>query len=298
MLFADLKAFVAVVECASLTYAAQRLNLTQSAVSRRIQHLEQTLGVELFDRSTRPPRPSAIGRRLYQGAVALLHDANQLLAIPREESAPSGSFRVGLPQVISDIAAFDLVSRMKAAFPGLELQVITDWSFLLEKRLAQGEFDAAALMRPSPSRLPGGFAGEKLGSFEVLVVQSRSQPLSEPSTCLARLAEREWVLNPAGCGYRDALVAAIEARGKRLRLGIDTHGTAIQMRMVASGLGLGLIPRHFMDDSPLAQALSVVEVSDFSLRMDIWQVISGQPGNLRQACDLLAQAVREGLERG
>ncbi|MFY1667802.1 LysR family transcriptional regulator [Pseudomonas sp. Pseu.R1] len=295
MLFEDLKAFVAVIECTSLTKAASRLNLTQSAVSRRIQHLEQVLDAELFDRSTRPPQPSAIGRRIYQRAVGLLHDADLLLAIPQEDAAPSGTFRVGFPQVIADIAAFDLVSRMKAAFPRLDLQVITDWSFLLEKRLARGEFDAAALMRPAPSRAPTGFEGQQLGAFEVWVVQSRAQPLADPSSSLAALAEHEWVLNPEGCGYRDALVAAIEAKGKKLKLGIDTHGTAIQMRMVASGLGLGLIPRQFMDDSPLASELSVISVSDFSLTMDIWGVISGQPGNLRLAHDLLAQTVREGL---
>jgi DNA-binding transcriptional LysR family regulator len=85
-------------------------------------------------------------------------------------------------------------------------------------------------------------------------------------------------------------------RGHTLRLGIDTHGAAIQMRMIAAGLGLGLLPRRLLHENPLQDELAIVDVSDFSLAMDIWVTHSLRPGNLRQANELLIQRVFAGFQ--
>jgi DNA-binding transcriptional LysR family regulator len=295
MLFEDLKAFVAVVDCASLTKAAEALCITQSAVSRRIQHLEESLGVSLFDRSTRPPSPTAMGQRIYQHALGLLRDAQHLLSIPQEDALPAGRFRVGFTQMVADAVVFDVVMGVRDRFPDLELQLVTDWSSELERLIIQGELDAATLMLPANRHLPDGLKGQQVTRLEILVVQSRHQPVTASHSTMKDLAPREWILNPKGCGYRAALEAAMGGQGEKLNLRVDTQGAAIQMRMVAAGMGLGLIPRQFLQDSPLADQLSVVQIDDFSLSMDIWVVQSHQPGNLRQANELLIQCVLAGL---
>ena len=53
----DLKAFDAVVRIGSISEAARALGLTQPSITRRIQNLEEALGVQLLDRNTKPPRP-------------------------------------------------------------------------------------------------------------------------------------------------------------------------------------------------------------------------------------------------
>jgi DNA-binding transcriptional LysR family regulator len=60
---------------------------------------------------------------------------------------------------------------------------------------------------------------------------------------LANSAKQDWILNPIGCGYRAALESAMKERDGSLRVAIDTYGTEVQLRMIASGLGLGLAPR-------------------------------------------------------
>ncbi|WP_218182719.1 LysR family transcriptional regulator [Pseudomonas gingeri] len=295
MLFEDLKAFAAVVECASLTRAAETLCLTQSAVSRRIQHLEQSLGVTLFDRTSRPPVPTAMGQRIYQHASGLLREADCLLSIAREDAGPSGRFRVGFTQVVADAVVFEMVTAMKRAFPNLEMQLVTGWSSELEQLMARGELDAATLMQPAPSSLPQGMSGQKITTLEILVVQSKQHPIVDASTHINNLCGQEWILNPVGCGYRAALEAAMGGQGRRLKLGVDTHGAAIQMRMIAAGLGLGLIPRHLLQASPYVDELSVISLDDFSLNMDIWIVHSSQPGNLKQANELLRRSVEVGF---
>lgn len=295
MLFEDLKALVAVIECASLTKAAERLFLTQSAVSRRLQHLEESLGTTLFDRSCRPPAPTPMGLRIYESALGVLDAADQLRRIPQENATPRGTFRVGFTQVVADVVVLDAVTSIRGQFPELEMQVLTNWSSVLHGWLTGGELEVATLLLSAPSNLPTGLDGRWITQTEVVVVQSRKKPLIEPSTDVPSLARREWILNPKGCGYRAALESALGRCGHAVKLGVDTHGATMQMRMIAAGLGLGLIPKKLLLESPLREQLSIVEVADFSLQMDIWLAWPSNPGNLKQAIDVLAQHLAKGF---
>ena len=73
--FGDLEAFLALIETGSFARAAERLNLSQSALSRRVQKLEAALGAILFERTTRSVAPTAAGRAFVDYAIALLADA-------------------------------------------------------------------------------------------------------------------------------------------------------------------------------------------------------------------------------
>src|SRR2546423_11969702 len=76
----QLAAFCAVVERQSFSQAAERLGVTQPAVSQQIRALEERLGRRLLDRSGRRVEPTEAGRRLYRGAQRLLQAEQQLLA--------------------------------------------------------------------------------------------------------------------------------------------------------------------------------------------------------------------------
>ncbi len=289
----DLKAFVAVVDKTSLTKAADSLSLTQSAVSRRVQQLEDALGATLLDRSSRPPVATAIGRRIHQSATAILRDVDRLMRIPKDDSEPSGTFRLGLPQVIADVALHEIAMRIKERFPALGLKCRTEWSTTLQASVASGDLDAAVLMLPTGSTAPVAMDGRRFASFDVLVVQSRRHPVVPRRSDITRLADVEWVLNPQGCGYRAALQRAMEGVGKQLRIGVDVHGTETQLRLVAAGLGLGLAPRSLLAASSHLEELSVVEVADFSLTLDLWMVHAASLGNLARVLDVLHLALTE-----
>src|SRR5437660_7525665 len=76
----QLAAFCAVVERRSFSQAAERLGVTQPAVSLQVRSLEQRLGQRLLDRSGRRVEPTEAGLRLYQGAQRLLQLEEQLVA--------------------------------------------------------------------------------------------------------------------------------------------------------------------------------------------------------------------------
>lgn len=294
----ELKAFTAVVDRTSLTKAADALALTQSAVSRRVQALEARLGATLLDRSSRPPTATAVGRRVYQSATALLRDLDRLMSIPNDECEPSGTLRLGLPQVVADVALFDVAVGLKAAFPGLDLRCRTEWSSGLQVQVASGDLDAATVMVPAGSAPPPGTRGHFIATLDVLVVQSQQAPIATTPVTIAHLAEQQWILNPQGCGYRAALQRAMEGAGKQVRLGIDLHGTETQLRLVAAGLGLGLAPTRLLADSRFLQDLCPVEVTDFALKLDLWLLRAPEIGNLSRALDVLGQVLVKTFEIG
>ncbi len=293
----DLKAFVAVVDHNSLTRAAAVLSLTQSAVSRRIQHLEERLGAELFDRASKPPKATALAHRIYEQAVPLLRSAGHLLEIAREDAAPSGIFRLGFTQIIADVVLVDTVTRMKAAFPALDIQLRTAWSLELQQHIELGTLDAATLMLPSGTTLPEDISGMRTATLDIVVVQSKHQPLVDRRTAIQALANRDWILNPMGCGYRAALERAMEDQSRNLRLVVDTYDTEKQLRLVAAGLGLGLVPRAVLRHSTYYNDLSIVDVADFSLSLDIWLAHPRQLGNLKRAAEVLGHAMAEEFSR-
>ena len=292
----ELKAFTAVVDRTSLTKAADALALTQSAVSRRVQQLEEMLGATLLDRSSRPPIATAVGRRVYQSATALLRDLDRLMNIPKDDGEPGGTLRLGLPQVVADVALFDIAVGLKTAFPALDLRCCTEWSSGLQLQVVNGELDAAAVMVPSGSTPPAGTRGSFIATLDVLVVQSRSAPIATTPVEIADLAGQQWILNPQGCGYRAALQRAMEGVGQQVRLGIDLHGTDTQLRLVAAGLGLGLAPTRLLASSQFLEDLLPVEVTDFALRLDLWLLRAPELGNLSRALDVLGQVLARTFE--
>jgi hypothetical protein len=97
-MFDNLKALAAVVDNKSLTKAASWSSLTQSAISRRIQQLEETVGGALLDRNQRPPSPTALGRRVYEQSLPILRAVADLISLTRKmrrRPAPCGSALAG-----------------------------------------------------------------------------------------------------------------------------------------------------------------------------------------------------------
>src|SRR5471030_1523572 len=93
----QLAAFCAVVERRSFSQAAERLGVTQPAVSLQIRALEKRLGTQLLDRSGRRVEPTEAGMRLYRGAQRLLALEEQVIAEVAEDAGdePEGRFEIG-----------------------------------------------------------------------------------------------------------------------------------------------------------------------------------------------------------
>src|SRR5690349_3316731 len=142
----DIEAFVAVVDTGSISAAALQLNLTQPAITRRIQNLEQTLGMSLLDRGSKPLKPTGAGREAYQLGRSVLRSVGDLVAGVAPDGAPTGELRIGITPSVGDVALAGPIDEVRAAFPQVSLRVTSAWSPTLIRMILAGSLDAAAVM--------------------------------------------------------------------------------------------------------------------------------------------------------
>jgi DNA-binding transcriptional LysR family regulator len=291
----DLRAFDAVVRHGSISTAARELGLTQPATTRRIQSLEEALGVQLLDRSIKPPKPSTLGLRVHAQTRAALREIDALRDLVATDAVPQGRLRMGLTHSMGSFGLVDLLLDMRTAFPDVQLQLSTDWSTRLVDNVLHGRLDAAAVFMPASKVWPEGLAAQRLASIEVVVVAAKGR-FAKTSVRLRDVFEAGWILNPDGCGFRAALQRSLSEQGLPFQLNLETHGSELQLGSVAAGLGLGFVARPALQSSRLAESLDVLTVRDFGLALDVWTVSPTTQGNLQRAIDHFGASLAHAMD--
>ncbi|WP_010678624.1 LysR family transcriptional regulator [Pseudomonas sp. S9] len=116
--------FVGVAELGSFTAAAERLNLTSSAVSKSVARLEGRLGVRLFQRTTRRLSLTEAGATFYRTCSAVLNDLEEVeLTLTTEQLEPQGRVRIDLPASYGRLHVLPLILDFVEQHPGLHPQV-------------------------------------------------------------------------------------------------------------------------------------------------------------------------------
>lgn len=122
--FADMQMFVKVVESASISAAAERLEVAKSAVSRRLAELEARLGVQLLQRTTRRLNLTDSGRSFYERCLRILADLEEAeIAVSQAHGALSGKLRVALPLSLGLLHLVPVINAFAAAHPELEFDL-------------------------------------------------------------------------------------------------------------------------------------------------------------------------------
>lgn len=292
----DIDAFVAVIRCQSISLAAQSLGLTQPAITRRVQNFEQALGIELFDRNTKPLKPTAMGVQVYQKCLAILREMDSLRELVASDSPPSGLLRLGVPQTIGDAVLIDALKRLRGQFPELRAQVINGWGSQLIGKIGNGELDAAAALFPAGKVFPEGIMGQSMGKLALVVVCALNQFPEKPLR-LVDCHAQGFVLNPDGCGFRAGLQRALADQGLNLRVNLETFGTELQLGLVADGMGLGLVPRALLERSAHRERLQIVALKDFKPVMDLWLIYPRFLGNMQAPVAAFGQWVADSLQQ-
>ncbi|MEM8825168.1 MAG: LysR family transcriptional regulator [Pseudomonadota bacterium] len=141
----DLATLRMIARTGSFREAAERLNMTLSAVSMQMKALEATLGGTLFDRSVRPPRLTALGRAVAGAAGQVLAAERNLRALTGPDASLTGRFRLGLVASAGPRLLPDFLRRRPAAFPHATFSFQTGLSEILDQSVETGTLDAAVL---------------------------------------------------------------------------------------------------------------------------------------------------------
>jgi len=243
----QLRTFVTVAEEGHLTRAAERLFISQPAVSAHIKALEEELGVMLFTRSSRGMQLTREGQSLKTQAEAALQSVGDFLSQARSlRENLSGELHLALNTDPDLLRVRRLMDCLRAAHPNLQVHLPQSSSNLIIEEVRQGRVDGgfAFVSGPAVSALPAELSCLHLAETSMHVVAPPAWR-DRLNTCTwAELAQESWVWFTDTCPCRSLLEHQLSPYTKDIKKVAVTDYEGTLKALVSSGAGLGLMHRE------------------------------------------------------
>ena len=258
----QLAAFCAVVERGSFSQAAERLGVTQPAVSLQIRSLEKRLGQQLLDRSGRRVEPTEAGVRLYRGAQRLLALEEQLLdeVAGEPDGGVSGRLEIGSSSGPGGTVLPLLLCEFQAAFPSVTVALSVFDTQTVVELVARRELELGVV---GAARRHRGVVFEPFLRDEVILACPPGHPFAGRTVTLDELRAAPLVVMQEGAGVRQVIEDELRRAGVRLRdlaprleLGLqESVRSAVQ-----AGYGVTFISRSAVEADLAAGRLTAARV--------------------------------------
>jgi LysR family transcriptional regulator, transcriptional activator of the cysJI operon len=212
----QLAAFCAVVERKSFSQAAERLGVTQPAVSLQIRSLEQRLGRQLLDRSGRRVEPTEAGLRLYASAQRLLQLEEQLLEELEsdEEGSVGGVLELGASTGPGGTVVPVLLCEFQEQHPDVRVRLSVSDTQSLVAQVADRELELGIV---GAGRRHRGVTFEPFFRDEVVLACPAGHALAGKTISLEQLRSEPLIVMQEGAGVRQVIEDELRKAGTRLR---------------------------------------------------------------------------------
>jgi LysR family nitrogen assimilation transcriptional regulator len=227
----QLRYFVAVADKGSFSKGALRVGVAQSAVSLQVRRLEESLGVELFERTTSGATLTPAGRSLLEFATNILDQVALAEAmVPQAAGKRRIAIRLGVPSGIAQLLSVPLLRDIRETLPGIDLKIVEALSGDLQDQLAEGRLDMALLFRVRDE------SSETQGPFEsVYLLQAYDGASLGAPLRMADLASIPLTM-PSGRHQIRGFLAERAARvGLELDIQAELDGYARILQLVMAG---------------------------------------------------------------
>ena len=140
---------IALSEVCNFSQVAEKLNISQPALSKQILSLESELGVKLFDRSTTPLTITPAGQHFIQQAQELLYREDQLLrSMEKYKTGEAGQLLIGVTPFRSSYLIPEVIKAFRDTYPNIQVKLQEAGSDILRKEAAEGKYDFAVVNLP------------------------------------------------------------------------------------------------------------------------------------------------------
>jgi DNA-binding transcriptional LysR family regulator len=249
----QLRAFLTVASLGHFGQAAEQLNLTQPALTQRVQALERELAVRLFERSAREVRLTAAGKLLLPHAQKLVQIDDQALRELKDYRAgTTGKVRIAYQSAGDSALAGSIIAEYRLRFPAVDVQTSSGSSGTNLQLLREHKADAAfALM---PSARPAGIAARTIRHEEIILALRSDHHLAQAGVVPAAALRGEGLGMPPAAVNPDlhvALTSWLKRRtGEKLKIvSEDPKDLAIET-LARSGRAAVLVVRRYTTAAP------------------------------------------------
>ena len=282
-----LQAFIAVAESGSFSRAAERIFLTQPAVSKRIAALEQDIGARLFDRVGRKIHLTQAGEALLLRTRAVL---GELEDIKRDITNLSGTIAGELSVATSHHIGLHRLPGPLKRFHETYTQVRLNLHFMDSEKacnaVARGELELAVVTLPPLAEPP--LRVEKIWDDPLDIVVSRSHPLAQVKRVQpAMLLDYPAILPGPGTYTREIILNALGPLRDRIQVGMATNYLEVLKMLAAIGLGWSALPRTMIDGG-----LKVVQIEKMEIRRELG-IVTHEKRTLSNAGQAMIRIIRK-----
>jgi DNA-binding transcriptional LysR family regulator len=267
----QLAAFCAVVERQSFSQAAERLGVTQPAVSLQVRALEKRLGTQLLDRSGRRVEPTEAGLRLYRGAQRLLALEEQILdeMAGEGEGELTGELRLGASTGPAAIVVPLLLCEFGHEHEGVRISLTVADTQAVVDRVGARELELGIV---GAARRHRGISYEPFFDDEVILAVPPGHPFAGRTVPLEELRAERLIVMQEGAGVRQIVEDELRGLGLRLR-DLDVRlelGLQESVRSaVQGGYGVTFISRSAVEAELAAGTLAAARVEGLDARREI-----------------------------
>jgi DNA-binding transcriptional LysR family regulator len=288
----QLAAFCAVVERKSFSQAAERLGVTQPAVSLQIRSLEQRLGRQLLDRSGRRVEPTEAGLRLYASAQRLLALEESLLEdlAEDEEGTLTGTLELGASTGPGGTVVPLLLCEFQEQHPEVRVRLTVSDTQTVVDRVAERELELGIV---GAGRRHRGVVFEPFFRDEVVLACPPEHRFAGQTISLDQLSTEPLIVMQEGAGVRQVIEDELRKAGKRLRdldvrleLGLQESARSA----VLTGHGVTFISRLAIDADLAAGRLATARVRGLDPVREIFLARAGGRSETRAARAFIAYA--------
>ena len=267
----QLAAFCAVVELRSFSQAAERLGVTQPAVSLQVRALEKRLGSQLVDRSGRRVEPTEAGRRLYRGAQRMLQLEEQLLGEIEAESDGelAGELSIGASTGPAAIVVPLLLCEFQRLHTGVRVALEVHDTQTVVDRVADRELELGIV---GAARRHRSVRFEPFMRDEVILACPPGHPFAGRTVAVDELRDAALIVMQEGAGVRQVVEDALRQLGTKLR-NLDVRlelGLQESVRSaVQAGFGVSFISRTAVESELAAGTIAEARVAGLDVSREI-----------------------------
>lgn len=239
----DLYCFVAVVEEQSFTKAAERLYIAQPPLSRKIQKLEQELEAVLFERGSRPLKPTEAGQFFYQHAIKLLANAEEVKSMTKRVGSAERVLKIGFVASLLYGLLPQIIHVYRQQNPKLKVEVIEMSTKDQIQAIKEGKIDVGfgrlRISDPAVRRV-------LLREERLMVAMHNSHPMAQlkQGVFLADIVDELQYFYPATAkpNYSSQIEGIYSEHGLSPKHREEARDLQLALAMVASGEGMCIVP--------------------------------------------------------
>jgi len=262
--FRQIRYALAVAKERSFTKAAERLNISQSAVSEQVKLLEEEAGFPLFRRTGRGIDVTERGRTFLYEAERIVSDVLSLTDTARRlRGAILDTLTIGMGSGMAQIFMPRLFKSLKETLPGARLEILTAPTKNIFNDLHEERIDAGIAIESEPERVPAGLVFDRLTVVEMVLIAHPKHPLTrvKQPVDVGRLVSEPIVMNELTVGYGQVVMSLFNDIGTRPNILAIADNIDTLKAIVQSGNGIAIVPRPCTDNEVALGVLKTMAVT-------------------------------------